>query len=115
MKKSILFLIFTISVLMISAPVFSADLDGCTITRIGAYPGLINADLNRSGYPVFLSHPSWPETSRMFYLSADLGDGGLATLLTAFSLEKPIWVRIGPSAEASADPGSIITVIYVNQ
>jgi hypothetical protein len=114
MKKSTILLIGTLFFLFLSTAAYSADIDGCTVERVGAYPGLQNTELGRSGYPVFLSHPDW-STTRMFYLSEDLGTAGLATILTAMSLEKTILVRIGATAAASASAGSIITVIYVNK
>ena len=51
---------------------------------------------------------AWSDTM-LFYLSEDLGDSGLATLLAAYSMGKTIWVRT-----LGATPGSIISIIYVN-
>lgn len=53
--------------------------------------------------------PAWAGV-RQFYLSSTLGDGGLATILTAFSLGENVWVRIA----GDAAPGSLITIIFVN-
>ena len=36
----------------------AGDIDGAIIEMVGAYPGLESAELNRSGFPVFLSHSS---------------------------------------------------------
>jgi hypothetical protein len=109
MKKSTILLIGTLFFLFLSTAAYSADIDGCTVERVGAYPGLQNTELGRSAYPVFLSHPDWTGT-RMFYLSDDLGTPGLATILTALSLEKTVWVRSSSSAA-----GGIISIIYVNK
>ena len=53
--------------------------------------------------------PAWTGV-RQFYLSATLGNAGLATMLTAFSLGETVFVRIS----GTADPGSLITIIFVN-
>lgn len=56
------------------------------------------------------ANPAWAG-SRQFFLSEQvLGQEGLAMTLTAFTMGKPIWVRIAGTAE----PLSLITVIYVN-
>jgi hypothetical protein len=39
-----------------------------------------------------------------------MGDQGLATLLTAFSLGKPIWVRV-----AGVTSGSVLEIAYMNK
>lgn len=49
------------------------------------------------------------DTTRFFFLTNDLGDRGMATLLTALSLPKNVWVRIGGNAEV----GSLISIIYL--
>ena len=112
-----LMLIIVSSLIIVSGTIGGAcagDLSGCTIEKVGAYPGLSNEPLGRSGFPVFLSYPSWPEASRtrMFYLSYDLGQAGLATILTAMSLEKTVWVRISTPDNSA---GGIISIIYVNK
>ncbi len=49
-------------------------------------------------------------TMRQFYLSPTIKNTGLATILTALSLEKTVWVRIaGTGAQ-----GSLITIVYIN-
>ena len=50
-----------------------------------------------------------PNTWRQFYLHPSILNQGLATLLTAYSMNKTVWVQIGGDAE----PSSIIEVIYV--
>jgi len=47
---------------------------------------------------------------RQYFLHPDLGNQGYATLLTAFSLEKNVRVRV-----ESLDQLSLISVIYCNQ
>ena len=54
--------------------------------------------------------PKWTG-SRQFFISDTIGNSGLATALTALSLEKTVWVVI-------ADPGtsgSLIKNIYVSK
>jgi hypothetical protein len=81
------------------------------IERLGPDPRF--ADSASSGVMVQLTdthpNPKWSGI-RQFYLSAALGNTGVATLLTAFSLGETVWVRIGGAAET----GSLITIIFVN-
>jgi len=48
--------------------------------------------------------------SQQYYLSAQLGNAGLATLLTAVALGQNVFVRIAGTAE----PGSLITIIFLS-
>lgn len=95
----------------ISAPA-KADVDVALakIERLGPDPRF---ESTSSGYMVQLSDvggsPAW-QGVRQFYLSSELGSTGIATLLTAFSLNETVWVRIAGTAEA----GSLITIIFVN-
>jgi hypothetical protein len=87
------------------------DVAVAKIERIGPDPRFTNA--SSSGVMVQLTdtsaNPAWPGV-RQFYLSAELGNTGVATLLTAFSLGEFVWVRIGGAAES----GSLISIIFVN-
>jgi len=89
----------------------SVDVAFAKIERIGPDPRF--ADTVSSGFMVQLSDtatsPAWAGV-RQFYLSAELGNTGVATLLTAFSLGEFVWVRIGGAAE----DGSLISIIFVN-
>jgi len=53
-----------------------------------------------------------PNTSRMFYLYEPLTNQGLAVLLTAYSMNKNVQVRV-ESADAAA--GSLISYIYLKK
>jgi hypothetical protein len=44
-------------------------------------------------------------------LSSELGNQGLAVLLTAYSLGETVWVRIAGDASS----GSLITIIFMNK
>lgn len=89
----------------------SVDVRFAKVERIGPDPRLVT-ELN-SGYMVQLTdtsaNPAWPGV-RQFYLAADLGNTGVATLLTAFSLGETVWVRIDGNAEV----GQRIRIIFVN-
>ena len=89
----------------------ATDVAVAKIERIGPDPRFIS--LASSGVMVQLSdtsaNPAWPGV-RQFYLSAELGNTGVATLLTAFSLGENVWVRIAGNAES----GSLIEIIFVN-
>jgi len=86
----------------------TVDVSSAQIVRSGYYPGAAGC-----GYMVKLvdqaGSPAW-SGGRQFYLSSNLGNTGVATLLTAYSLGKTVWVRIAGAAEA----GSLITIIYIN-
>jgi hypothetical protein len=92
---------------------YAADVSFAKITRIGFYPYITPQS---SGAILFLDDTEdyyWTG-SRMYYMSTELGNQGLATALTAYSMGKTIFVRIGGSAGAPADAGSLINVIYIN-
>jgi len=106
--STLLFCVMVLATLVILPAVANADVDvsNCTIVKIGADPRF-------EGAPVQLvdngSTPNWT-SSRQFYLSSTLGNQGLAVLLTAYSMDKTVWVRIAGDASS----GSLITVIFVN-
>jgi hypothetical protein len=56
------------------------------------------------------SVPAWSGSRQFFLSQATFGNQGLATMLTAFSMGKTVFVRVAGAAE----PLSLITVIYVN-
>lgn len=87
---------------------YAADCASATIKRLGNNP--VKAS-GASSYMVQLDcsdDTAWPGTLTL-YLSEELGDSGLATLLTAYSLQKTVWVRT-----LGVAPGSIVSVIYLN-
>ena len=55
------------------------------------------------------SDHKWTGT-RQFYLSSDLGNQGLAVLLTAYSLGETVRVKIA----RDGSPGSLILTIFIN-
>lgn len=55
---------------------------------------------------------SWaPNAWRQFYLHPAIKNQGLATLLTAYSMNKTVWVQIAGNAESA----SLIETIYINK
>jgi len=113
MKKfrAILFFAIIVSFLLVvgASNVFAADCASAVIKRVGSNPSI--GATGSSPYMVQLDCSTdsvWPGTLTL-YLSSDLGDGGLATLLTAYSLGKTVWVRT-----LGITSGSIVTIIYVN-
>lgn len=89
-----------------------ADIDVALakIERLGPDPRFASTS---SGYMVQLTdtaaNPQWTGI-RQYYLSSELGNTGVATLLTAFSLDERVWVRIAGTGES----GSLIKIIFVN-
>ena len=86
----------------------TVDVSSAQIVKTGYYPGAAG-----SGFVIQLvdksASPAW-SGPRQFYLSTDLGNEGYAIILTAYSMGKTVWVRIGGNAE----PGSLISIIYIN-
>ncbi|MDH4056841.1 MAG: hypothetical protein OEV58_15870 [Gammaproteobacteria bacterium] len=89
-------------------PLASADVDVLTaqIVRVGIDPRFEGPMVQLTD---LAAQPKWAGV-RQFYLSSILGNDGLATLLTALSLNQPVFVRISGTAQ----PGSLITIIFVN-
>lgn len=110
MKKCLMLISCSLFFLISTVNANAVDVGNCSVELVGAYDGLENQTVNRSNFPVFLSCPSKFNSKRGYYLSYGLGKSGLATLLTAFSLDKEVWVRI-----STIEPGGIISVIYVEK
>jgi len=84
----------------------ATDVSSARIVKLGINPALEGPMVQLVDTAV---NPKWTGV-RQFYLSAELGNAGLATLLTAYSLGETVWVRIADTAE----PGSLVMIIYVN-
>ena len=97
--------------MMIGGTAFAADLDGATIERIGVNPGV--ASDTTSSNIIFVSHSSLG-TGKILQcvLSKDLGDAGLATALTAQSLGKTVWLRVGSTDTTAV---TTATIMYLNK
>lgn len=110
MRKKIMMLPVVLFFLLVISVnnMYAADCSSATIKRVGNNPTTASG---ASPYMVQLdcsNDATWSGTLTL-YLSADLGDSGLATLLTAYSLGKTVWVRT-----LGVAPGSIVTIIYIN-
>ena len=95
-----------VSIAIMPAVANALDVRICTIVKIGADPRF-------EGPPVQLvdtSGANWTGP-RQFYLSSTLGNQGLAVLLTAYSLDKTVWVRIAGDGSS----GSLLEIIFVNE
>ena len=97
-----------IAVCAVLSPVAQADIDVpfAKIVRLGIDPRFEGPMVQLEDTA---ANPQWTGV-RQFYLSQALGNGGLATMLTAFSLGENVWVRIAGTGES----GSLITIIFVN-
>ena len=97
--------------LIILPPVANAaqyDCAQCTATRLGMYPGQFGTT---DGFMVQVDDAAsthWTG-SRTFYLNDALGKAGWATVLSAYSLGKTLWLRI-----ADTTAGSLITIVHIN-
>ena len=87
-------------------PLASADVDVLTaqIVRVGIDPRFEGPMVQLRDLD---PQPKWGGV-RQFYLSQALGSGGLATLLTALSLNQPVFVRIAGTAQN----GSLVIIIF---
>ncbi len=81
----------------------SVDIPEATIVRVGNHMGkvLIQVAANQTGLVV---------TGRTYYLSPLLGNQGLAVILTAYSMGKTLYLRVGGAGEG----GSLISVVHIN-
>lgn len=99
------------SAVLICAPLTASAVDvaNARIDRIGIFNP--NATRGAMIQLTDLSNsPAW-SGSRQFFLAQDpLGKEGLATVLTAYSMGKNLWVRIA----GDGSPLSLITVVYIN-
>lgn len=103
-------LFFTVALVLSFTASADVDVSNARIDKIGLF------DPNATkGAMVQLtdlaSVPAWTGSRQFFLSQAELGDQGLAMVLTAYALEQNLWVRIAGTAEAL----SLITVIYVNK
>lgn len=104
MLQVVFFFLFVIS----AGSLYAADCKSGTIVKVGVNP---TTSTGASPYMVQIdcaNDATWPGVLQL-YLSDDLGDAGLATLLTAYSLQKTVWIRT-----LGVTTGSIATIIYVN-
>ncbi len=115
MKKSMVavMVLSLVSALFLSLPgTASADVDVAIarIDRIGMYfPNTTRGAMVQ--LTDMSATPKWTGSRQFFLSQASCGKEGLAILLTAFSMEKTVWVRIAGTGEAL----SLITVVYVNR
>jgi len=97
-----------LSLCIIPATAKAYDVSIATITRLGMYPGSVGTT---DGFMLQIQDTSggaWTG-SRTFYLSDTLGKSAWATVLTGYSLGKTLWLRV-----VSTEPGSLITIVHIN-
>lgn len=115
-NKGIMSIITALVLISVTATVSSAVLIQCkkgTIVQAGIVPSRENTTNNVSKYVI---KASCTDTTKWtgelnFTLSADLGDAGYATALTAVSTGGPIWINI-EGAKSVADWWDNVTGIY---
>jgi hypothetical protein len=109
MSLSIVLIMTALSLLILpaTAPAATYDCASCKITRLGMYPGKFGTT---DGFMVQVDDAADKWTGSMtFYLNDTLGKAGWATVLTAYSLGKTLWLRV-----VDTTPGSLITVVHIN-
>ena len=98
--------LFVMASLMIMPAIANAlDVANASIERVGYNPAFQGAMVQLDD----VSDGNFTGV-RQYYLSETLGNQGLATLLTAYSLGKTVWVRIA----GDGAPGSLVQIIYIN-
>ena len=107
MSISIVFIMTALSLLILPATASAYDCASCTLTRLGMYPGQFGT---ADGFMIQVDDAAdqWIG-SRTFYLNDSLGKAGWATILTAYSMGKTVWLRI-----VSTAPGSLVTIVHIN-
>jgi len=104
---SLFIAIFLVASLMIIPAVANASVNvaDVKVMKVGADPRFEGAMVQLDD----LTDTQWTGI-RQFYLSSTLGNQGLATILTAYSMGKTLWVRIaGDGAK-----GSLIEIVFIN-
>jgi len=81
------------------AAVAYEDIESATIVQIGTFYNQATVRVTATGLT----------GSPIFYLDPTKESEQLATLLTAFSLEKTVWMRV-----AATTNGSLVQVVYIN-
>ncbi|CAK8723794.1 hypothetical protein H206_02389 [Candidatus Electrothrix aarhusensis] len=116
-KTIILFSAILMAITMSGMAYAVADVSSAEVMMIGTNPGAggdgassIKIQLkNISGGMV---GTDWADqTTRFFFLTTEQGDTGMATLLTALSLDKPVWARLAGAAENN----SLCQIIYLSK
>ncbi len=93
----------------------TVDASSVEIQEIGIVPGGGGSEslgikirlINRTGGTLGTDWEA--DKGRYFYLATTVGNVGMASILTAFSMEKNIWVRLGGNAESN----SLILMLFV--
>ena len=106
--------VFAIAFLVIvfaKSDLYAADCDVASVEKVGPYYGKVVVTLmNKTSSSV---GGTWaPNTTRQFHLDNSILNQGLATLLTAYSMNKTVWARI---ESTTAQANSLITIIYINK
>jgi hypothetical protein len=99
-------LVLTTLVVLPAKAIADVDVPNCRIVKVGSDPRFQGPPVQL----VDLSGNVWTG-ARQFYLSQELGNQGLAVVLSAYSMGETLWVRIA----GNGSPGSLITIVFINQ
>lgn len=100
MKKALIIGMMVVCWSIVSTNVFAVDIREATIHKIGDYNG--TAVVFVSGAPL--------TGTTAFYLTPANKKDHLAILLTARAVNATVWMRT-----AGDTPGSLVTVVYINE
>ena len=101
------FIITVLGLCILPAIANAYDCKQCTITRLGMFPGQFGTT---DGFLVQVEDAAGEWSGpRTFYLNDTLGKAGWATVLTAYSMGKTLWLRL-----VDTKAGSLITIVHIN-
>ncbi|MDX9835689.1 MAG: hypothetical protein RBT36_10845 [Desulfobulbus sp.] len=112
--NSVCFAIACMVISLACSDVHAADCGIASVEKVGPYlmggkTNVVVTLMNKTKSNV----GDWrPNTIRQFYLHQSILNQGLATFLTAYSMNRTVWVRVvDPNAKAN----SLMTVVYINK
>ncbi len=107
----VVFVVAFLVIVFAQSNLYAADCGIASVEKVGPNNGKVVVTLmNKTSSSV---GGTWAaNTTRQFYLDNSILNQGLATLLTAYSMNKTVWVRIESTTAAA---NSLITIIYINK
>ncbi|MCI5164624.1 MAG: hypothetical protein D3903_00700 [Candidatus Electrothrix sp. GM3_4] len=108
-KIGLLAVIVGVSLSFFTSVNAAVDCAEATVTMVGVLPLKENTTTSKYMIRADCADDSKWTGERQYMLSADIGDSGYATLLTAMSLNQPIYLRV-----ESANWWSLATLLYLS-
>ncbi len=94
----------------VASSVMAADCAEAEVLKVGSGAGMGGGTASDNVIGIkCLSDTTWGSYAQ-FYPNTAIGDQALATALTAYSLDKSVWIRV-----SSKVSGSMLNNIYINK